>query len=41
MALTTRDKLIDVARVLFAKKGVENTTMNDIAQAASKGRRTI
>ncbi|MCF0204457.1 MAG: TetR/AcrR family transcriptional regulator [Muribaculaceae bacterium] len=38
---TTRNKLIDVARILFAKKGVENTTMNDIALAANKGRRTI
>ena len=37
----TRDKLIDIARQLFAHKGIENTTMNDIAQAAEKGRRTI
>ena len=28
----TRDMLIDVARQLFAKDGVENTTMNDIAK---------
>ncbi len=41
MALRTRDKLIDVARQLFAHKGVENTTMNDIAAASDKGRRTI
>ena len=41
MISTTRNKLIDVARILFAKKGVENTTMNDIALAANKGRRTI
>ena len=28
-------------RSLFAHKGVENTTMNDIAAASDKGRRTI
>lgn len=33
--------LIDVARQLFAKLGVENTTMNDIATASKKGRRTL
>lgn len=33
--------LIDVARQLFAKLGVENTTMNDIALASHKGRRTL
>lgn len=37
----TRDKLVDVARQLFAKMGVENTTMNDIALASKKGRRTL
>lgn len=37
----TRDKLIDVARNLFAKKGFENTTMNDIATTSGKGRRTL
>jgi len=37
----TRDKLIEVARQLFANKGLENTTMNDIANASDKGRRTI
>ena len=37
----TRDKLIDVARQLFARIGVENTTMNDIAMASEKGRRTL
>lgn len=44
MAITvakTRDKLIDVARQLFARIGVENTTMNDIAMASQKGRRTL
>ena len=37
----TREKLIDVARNLFAKHGVEDTTMNDIAVASGKGRRTL
>jgi AcrR family transcriptional regulator len=33
--------LVDVARQLFAKKGLENTTMNDIAVSSGKGRRTL
>ena len=37
----TRQTLVDVARQLFAKKGIENTTMNDIAVASGKGRRTL
>ena len=37
----TRAQLVDVARQLFAKKGVEETTMNDIAVASKKGRRTL
>ena len=37
----TRERLVEVARQLFARSGVENTTMNDIAQASSKGRRTL
>lgn len=42
MSITkTRQILIDVARQLFAKNGVERTTMNDIAQASGKGRRTL
>ena len=41
MVMKTRDKFIEVARQLFARKGVENTTMNDIAAASDKGRRTI
>lgn len=41
MVLKTRDRLIEVARQLFAHKGIENTTMNDIATASDKGRRTI
>lgn len=39
--LKTRAKLVDAARQLFAKKGVEATTMNDIAVASKKGRRTL
>ncbi|MEI7675560.1 MAG: TetR/AcrR family transcriptional regulator [Bacteroidales bacterium] len=42
MSITrTRDLLVDVARQLFARIGVENTTMNDIALASKKGRRTL
>lgn len=37
----TRAKLVDVARQLFAKKGVDDTTMNEIAVASKKGRRTL
>ena len=37
----TKAKLVDVARQLFAKMGVENTTMNDMALASKKGRRTL
>lgn len=37
----TRQKLVDVARELFAQNGIEATTMNDIAQASGKGRRTL
>lgn len=37
----TRDMLVDVARQLFARMGVDDTTMNDIAQASRKGRRTL
>ena len=39
--LKTRQLLVDVARQLFAKNGFENTTMNDIAVASGKGRRTL
>lgn len=41
MASKTRDKLLEVARQLFTLKGVAHTTMNDIANASAKGRRTI
>ncbi|MDR1523666.1 MAG: TetR/AcrR family transcriptional regulator [Tannerella sp.] len=37
----TREILIDAARRVFARKGIERTTMNDIAAASQKGRRTL
>lgn len=37
----TRKMLIEVARQLFAEKGKKNVTMNDIAEASKKGRRTL
>lgn len=37
----TRQKLVDIARQMFAKNGIEGTTMNDIAVASGKGRRTL
>lgn len=41
MVKKTRERFIEVARQLFARNGIENTTMNDIASASDKGRRTI
>ncbi|MCM1033146.1 MAG: TetR family transcriptional regulator [Odoribacter sp.] len=41
MASKTREMLIEVARQLFLHKGVAKTTMNDIANASARGRRTI
>ncbi len=42
MSITkTRHKLVEVARELFARKGLEATTMNDIAANSGKGRRTL
>ena len=42
MSITkTRALLVDVARHLFAQKGLDGTTMNDIAVASQKGRRTL
>ncbi len=42
MSITkTRSLFVDVARQLFALKGLEGTTMNDIAVASKKGRRTL
>ena len=32
---------MEVSRKLFAKKGVDNTTMNDIAESSGFGRRTL
>lgn len=37
----TRKMLIEVARDLFAQHGKKNVTMNDIAEASQKGRRTL
>lgn len=37
----TKKNLIEVVQQLFAKKGVVNTTMNEIAEAAKRGRRTL
>ena len=39
--IKTRNLLIDSARRVFARKGIERTTMNDIATASKKGRRTL
>ena len=42
MATTdTKEHLIKVARKLFAQHGIGNITMNDIAKAANKSRRTL
>lgn len=41
MSVRTRDKLIESAKTLFIRNGVENTTISDIANASDKGRRTI
>ncbi|MDR1699483.1 MAG: TetR/AcrR family transcriptional regulator [Prevotellaceae bacterium] len=40
-ASKTYTMLVDVARKLFAEMGYANTTMNDIAGASQKGRRTL
>ncbi len=37
----TSSQIVDVARQVFARQGYENTTMNDIAHASGKGRRTL
>lgn len=41
MVSKTRERLVEVARQLFLRKGVENTTMAEIANASEKGRRTV
>ena len=38
---TTRHTILSVARTLFAHKGADNTTMDDLAKASGLGRRTI
>lgn len=40
-SIKTREMLMEKARQLFAKHGFENTTMNDIAEASHRGRRTL
>ena len=40
-SVKTRQMLMEKARQLFAKSGFENTTMNDIAEASQRGRRTL
>lgn len=37
----TKRNILEVARQLFARKGVENTTINEIADISEYGRRTI
>ncbi|NLO70212.1 MAG: TetR/AcrR family transcriptional regulator [Porphyromonadaceae bacterium] len=37
----TKQQLIDVARELFGSTGKTNVTMNEIAEASNKGRRTL
>lgn len=37
----TKKMLIEVAQELFAQKGKRNVTMNDIAEASKRGRRTL
>jgi len=37
----TKKMLIEVARGLFAERGKKNVTMNEIAEASKKGRRTL
>ncbi|MBQ5888492.1 MAG: TetR/AcrR family transcriptional regulator [Bacteroidaceae bacterium] len=37
----TREQIINVARRLFSKHGIGNITMNDVAKAANKSRRTL
>ena len=39
--IDTKEHLIKVARKLFAQQGIGNITMNDIAKAANKSRRTL
>lgn len=41
MSDATYLRIVEEARQLFAIKGLTNTTMNDIAKASGKGRRTL
>ena len=41
MSDNTYQQIVEEARQLFATKGLTNTTMNDIAKASNKGRRTL
>ena len=38
---TTRHTILTVARTVFAHRGADNTTMDDLAKASGLGRRTI
>jgi AcrR family transcriptional regulator len=38
---TTRHTILAFARILFAHRGADNTTMDDLAKASGLGRRTI
>ena len=38
---TTRHTILATARIEFARKGADNTTMDDLAKASGVGRRTI
>ena len=40
-SIKTKQMFMEKARQLFAKSGYENTTMNDIAEASQRGRRTL
>ncbi|NLA63787.1 MAG: helix-turn-helix transcriptional regulator, partial [Bacteroidales bacterium] len=40
-SVNTKQLFMEKARQLFAKSGFENTTMNDIAEASQRGRRTL
>lgn len=41
MKETTRHTILSVARMVFARRGADNTTMDDVARASGLGRRTI
>jgi len=38
---TTRHTILSTARIVFAHRGADNTTMDDLAKASGLGRRTI